>query len=350
MSEANKLSVQKKLRSGELLFKEGDVGEALFIVLKGQIRLFKPKGKGFIEIGLLKSGEILGEMALIEEKGKKGTRSCSAEAIVETDILEVQYDIFNKALDQLNPLYKQMITAFVTRIRTNNQRIKEFESNSLSYNSANDYTFLKDNEILKILSCYYLVSNAFGVKQEDQSLRLNKKMIKMYSGDVFGLPEAKVSSLLEILVNFEIISHDDNPKEDAYYVIIKKPNLLRDIINFYQAERFLADDKRLKIVDTTCNFLEIVYQKILAGAPLEKHRDPAMKIIEITEIVTQYKENNQVINSQYIDDAVKAKLVRDILVDESGKVSLEINLDFIYRYMPILFFQRSIKQLNESKK
>ena len=44
----------RELKPGEILFNDSEPADSLFIIQKGQIRLFKPKGKGFIEIGVLR--------------------------------------------------------------------------------------------------------------------------------------------------------------------------------------------------------------------------------------------------------------------------------------------------------
>ena len=71
----------RQLKAGEALFHDGDVADSLFIIQKGQLRLFKPKGKGFIELAVLRSGEVIGEMAYFDDDGSGKKRSCSAAAI-----------------------------------------------------------------------------------------------------------------------------------------------------------------------------------------------------------------------------------------------------------------------------
>ncbi len=47
---AQKKSGIKTLHAGEILFNEGDLATSMYIIQKGQLRLFRPKGKGFIEL------------------------------------------------------------------------------------------------------------------------------------------------------------------------------------------------------------------------------------------------------------------------------------------------------------
>jgi CRP-like cAMP-binding protein len=65
-----KKSGLKVLQSGQVLFHEGEVATSMYIIQKGQIRLFRPKGKGFIELAVLRAGDVLGEMSFFDPNSK----------------------------------------------------------------------------------------------------------------------------------------------------------------------------------------------------------------------------------------------------------------------------------------
>ncbi|MBI4669342.1 MAG: cyclic nucleotide-binding domain-containing protein [Elusimicrobia bacterium] len=61
-------------QEGETIFKEGDMGRALFIIESGRVVLFKKDKKGGERrLGELKSGDFFGEMALLEERPRSAT-------------------------------------------------------------------------------------------------------------------------------------------------------------------------------------------------------------------------------------------------------------------------------------
>jgi len=70
---------ENRYKSGDLVFEEGDIGRALFIVYKGSIGLYRKNNKNDI-VYTVKSGEFLGEMALLEEM----PRTFSAVALEDT--------------------------------------------------------------------------------------------------------------------------------------------------------------------------------------------------------------------------------------------------------------------------
>src|SRR5665647_717625 len=103
----------RQLKPGEIIFNDGEIADSLFIIQKGQIRLFKPKGKGFIELAVLRSGEVIGEMAFFDEDGSGKKRSCSASAITPVEIIEISFVAFGKTMSSLNPWFKTIINTLV---------------------------------------------------------------------------------------------------------------------------------------------------------------------------------------------------------------------------------------------
>lgn len=82
--------VEVRLRNEEMLFDEGSLEIAMYIVLSGEISIFK----GNKQIAFLGPGQYLGEMSLIESK----PRSASAKAVGDTALLEITEDNFNQYL------------------------------------------------------------------------------------------------------------------------------------------------------------------------------------------------------------------------------------------------------------
>lgn len=339
-----KISQVRKLKAGEVLFHDGDEAHALYIIQRGQLRLFKPKGKGFVEIAVLRSGEIIGEMAIIDEGNDKAGRSCSAEAIVATEVLEIFYEGFQKSLDSLNPLFRSLFVALVSRLKKTNLRVRELESNSLAYGSKTDYVFIKDNEIIKILASYYLIGSTFGKRVEGYpGTRFNKKLLQIYSSDVFGLSESKIESMAEILREHQILTIEEIKEESIAYVVIHNRTLLRDIISFYQAERYLADSKKLSIGEKSCLFLKDVFEVHAKQGVSREHREATWSWVSIESIKG---EDFNIVD--YLD-AQKAAIIRETYVDDKG-LELEVNIPKLTRYLPILLFKKDMDKLNQSKK
>ena len=71
------LGVQRSFRKGAVILNDSEVGDAVYILIQGRVRVFgaAPTGKE-INYGIIEAGEYFGEMAL-----DGGTRSASIEAM-----------------------------------------------------------------------------------------------------------------------------------------------------------------------------------------------------------------------------------------------------------------------------
>ena len=66
------------LGTGQMVFREGDASDGLYLILSGSVQVYKPNGDG-TEVNLLTVGvsEYFGELALIDG----GPRSASVESL-----------------------------------------------------------------------------------------------------------------------------------------------------------------------------------------------------------------------------------------------------------------------------
>src|SRR5690606_38895574 len=186
---------------------DGDIASSLFIIQKGQVRLYKPKGKGYIELAVLRAGEVIGEMAYFDEDGSGKKRSCSASAITHVEIIEISFTAFGKTMESLNPWFKTIINTLVTRLRKANVRIKELEDNqaSVSYGGKHSgYEFLKPIEVMRILGTFFLVFKAHA-EPKGQELVLNRKVLTLYTSDLYQIQDVKLESLVSVLVNLKLM-------------------------------------------------------------------------------------------------------------------------------------------------
>ena len=63
------LSKERQLHPGEVLFREGDPGDAMYVVLEGRVRISKHiPGAGEEALAILERGDYFGEMALIDHQ------------------------------------------------------------------------------------------------------------------------------------------------------------------------------------------------------------------------------------------------------------------------------------------
>jgi len=114
----------KSYAEGEALFKEGDIGRALFIVEQGSVDLVKNAGEGRTQLlATARSGDFFGEMALIEEQPR------SAAAIASTDtVVYLLYRTRLFGLMKARPrvgvtILNQLVKLLSARLRSTSERL-----------------------------------------------------------------------------------------------------------------------------------------------------------------------------------------------------------------------------------
>ena len=110
--------VIRTVDSGKVLFRKGDVGHEMFIVLKGKIHIIDElddKKKILAELG---AGEIFGEMAMFEKR----VRSAYAVVREQSQILVLSEDALVKLLEKKIPrkFLANVISVLCRRLRVTN--------------------------------------------------------------------------------------------------------------------------------------------------------------------------------------------------------------------------------------
>jgi CRP-like cAMP-binding protein len=96
-------STERDLVRGDVLFKEGDPAEAIYVVVKGRlaIAIANPIDHRETVVSLMEPGDLFGEMAMLDD----GPRSAMARALEPSSVLEVPYaavlDLFRQQPDLL---------------------------------------------------------------------------------------------------------------------------------------------------------------------------------------------------------------------------------------------------------
>ena len=116
LTEIETLLKAHQLSAGEVIFNQGDPGDELIIVEEGVISIFMPvegKSEDVQPIRLFQPGQMLGEMALIDQK----PRSASARAEQDSKILTLNEKDFRSLLARSPELATSVMSGLNDRIR-----------------------------------------------------------------------------------------------------------------------------------------------------------------------------------------------------------------------------------------
>lgn len=110
------------LRRNDVLFGEGDVAAALYLVGSGRIAIVKVAGDGRESVvALMGRGDVFGELGLFDG----GTRSAGARALEESELVAVSYDSARRALEGDAPALWSVLTLLVSRLRATDDSLAD---------------------------------------------------------------------------------------------------------------------------------------------------------------------------------------------------------------------------------
>ena len=120
-SEMNRIidsGMISKLDGGKVIFRKGDIGHEMFIVLKGKIHIIDEMGEKRKILAELGAGEIFGEMAMFEKR----TRSAYAVTKEPSQVLALSEDVLTKLLEKKIPrkFLANVIGVLCHRLRVTN--------------------------------------------------------------------------------------------------------------------------------------------------------------------------------------------------------------------------------------
>ncbi len=98
---------------GDLIFREGDVGETMYVIQSGRVRISKVTPSGDITVAILEEGAHFGEMALFDG----GVRSATATALGEARVLTVDKRKLFATLNRDPTVVLKVIKTLSQRIR-----------------------------------------------------------------------------------------------------------------------------------------------------------------------------------------------------------------------------------------
>jgi len=119
-----------KYRKGELIIQEGIIGSALFIIVKGKVRIHLKFDNETIELAKLGPGDFVGEMSLIDDHAAAAT----VEADETTDVLILSREDFKSLLSNNTELSAKLWESLARNL---NEKIRKTDELVKAYYGLN---------------------------------------------------------------------------------------------------------------------------------------------------------------------------------------------------------------------
>ena len=107
-------------KAGETIIREGDEGDTAFFIVSGTVNVSVGRGDRAQTVGKLETGEVFGEMSLIDP----GPRSATVTAVCDTECLAASYRDFVAAIEDNPERAVGFMKTLVRRLRKMNELLE----------------------------------------------------------------------------------------------------------------------------------------------------------------------------------------------------------------------------------
>ena len=132
LARVSEVCREQRFASGEYIFREGETGSRLYLIVEGEVRISRDvPGSGEEAFAVLKPGTVFGEMAVFD----RSERSTDAIASAETLCITIARTDFELLLDFNRDLAFKVLWSIVrllsARLRSTNDSLRSFLAMSM---------------------------------------------------------------------------------------------------------------------------------------------------------------------------------------------------------------------------
>jgi CRP-like cAMP-binding protein len=339
----------KHLKKGDSLVKEGENSNSMYWVQSGTLRLFKKKGSGFIELGVVHSGEVVGEMSFLDNQ----PRSASVEALQPCDIVEIPRGKFDEFINGQPSWMKSLIQTLVKRLRTTNNRLRELETSSTVYakdevgRTTKVHEFLSSAEINKLGASLLLAASRNGEKLPDGGAKVKAGWLQFFGAQVFQVQLAKIQVFIDVLHEAGVIRIEKAGDQIELHLL--KLDVLEKLIYFNHEENSKTEDKQIPITAQGMVILEAVaaHSPILTATAADDKFTVNMEEVYQKDAAAK----NQKIPFEWsaFEELVKSGFSQEVRASGAEKTAV-FSLSRFQKLYPLLSLRQRFRDLNAQKR
>jgi CRP-like cAMP-binding protein len=114
LSELAPLMEEEEYQAETTIFKEGDIGDCMYIIYRGEIRIHK----GSMTLALLKEKEVFGELSLLDSETRSATATCNTDCF----LFKIDQEPFYELLETRPEIARGFIKILCQRLRLQNEK------------------------------------------------------------------------------------------------------------------------------------------------------------------------------------------------------------------------------------
>jgi len=329
------LSGPRILKKGEILFREGDTSECMYVIKSGKLAIMKTKGAGEIMLAELGPGDMLGEMAFFDNK----PRSAGAKAVADTTVIELPFKALNAQFKTFPEWLKAIMRTVNNHLRNANQKIKNLEKTGEEETSV-----FPPHTITRLIAILAMVSFRYGEKDEKGNLVVPAGTLRKYTIQIFGQATNKMQKMTEMLQAFEHMKMEDLG-EGRQKITVFHLDFFFSFVEFYNEYLFKEESKRTTVEEKDMKPLKAL---IFYGKK-EKPDDKGMVKVNLTTMQNEsMKDLNYLFSVNDTDLLAKKSLVSEKVSENGGLLSCKFNLSEIETLYPYWELIHALKKVNKT--
>jgi CRP/FNR family transcriptional regulator, cyclic AMP receptor protein len=305
----------KEFRKGDLLFREGDVSDAMYVIKKGRISITKNKGAGEVELAELGPGEMLGEMAFFDNK----PRSAGARAKQDATVIILPFTALYAQFKTFPEWLKAMVKNVNSKLRDANAKIKNLEKET--HADAHAFTPYMITRLCAIIALIgYKCGEHEGTNKDELVIPYNT--LRNYCIQIFQAPTTKLDKMMEALQGLGLMKVEDIG-EGRKKVTILKQGQLAHFVDFYNEYLFKDETKRVTIIEKEMPALKALLFYGRKATP----NDKGIVKINLTEMQNNsMKDLGYLVGVNDCDSLAEKKLLQDKQSGDGGVLTQAFNL------------------------
>lgn len=323
----------KKLKRGELLFKEGDAPVAVYLVQSGKIGLMLERGGKYLEITTAGPSQVVGEQALFSN----GRQGFTAQALQETKILEVPVDLMKQQFEKSPTGIKLLVKSLTEDLRQARISMKTFKIET-------EKSPCPQGIVHRLFTEVHLITRHIGKPHAErpEEIVVAWNALKLYATRFFGESPQRLRNLMDLLAKLKLITlkftKTDEGDEDISEVTLLKPQLCEDFAEFYQYHLFKGSRAEAIFVDALALKVARAIVEISEGA--EVNHKGASKL-DYNHVLKECKTKYRIdLKNTHLDALEKKGLFVQRKSYDDGRVEIFIDrAEFVRmaQYWAIIF-------------
>lgn len=277
---------QKRFKKGEIVFKEGDPSQCIYIIQSGRLALNVDRGGKKFEVTQLGPSQVIGEQALFSS----AKQAFTAEALQETRLMEVPVELLKAQFEKTPPGMKLLVKSLVDETRQSRSALRSLKIET-------EKSPCPQISIPRIFSLLNLVARHTGKPIEDKpgAIEVDWGVLKLYTARLFAESPQRMRSLLDLLKKLEMvdlkIAKNEDDIEELQKALVHDIQFIEEFAEFYQYNLYKGSKAEVIYVDPLA--FKVAKAFTVLGKDLEVNHKGAVSL-EYDALIAELKKSYRI--------------------------------------------------------